>query len=271
MPPATDSGTALKNLQSYQASLQTPDQAAEQANQQLGVNSAQEQVKGLRGAIARTTGLLQEVAPSVYGRTRNSLVTNAQATRQIGNEQAPIAQQLETQNRDYGTASEDYKDLLSRAQAKAAGTLQGQQGQMSYLQQIYQNLQAQEQAQRDEEFRKAQLAEQKRQADLSAATSRANANASAVRATGASPTLGGSSAASIYKLGTDKAGGLQFTAGGKPITLAQYVNGTGGNWNTAVQLLSQSKNPGDAQIVRDATTLSQAQLIKKYPYVFGSL
>lgn len=264
MPPATDSATALKNLQGYQSSMQTPDQAATAANQSLGVDAAQQQVSGLRGAIAKTTGLLQQVAPSVYGRTQNSLVTNAQATKQIANEQAPINTELNQQQQDYSGASQDYQTLLNEANQRATNTIQGQQGQMSYLQQIYGDLQAKEQGQRDEAFRQAQLAEQTRQANLSASTARANAAS-------ASPTFGSSPSAGAYSLGTDKSGGLQFSSNGKPITLAQYVNGTGGNWNTAVQLLAQSKNPGDAQIIKDSSTMSQAQLVKKYPYVFGGM
>ncbi len=175
MPPATDSTTALKNLQGYQASLQTPQQATEAANKALGVDAAGQNVQGLRGAIQRTTGLLQQVAPSIYGRTGNSLVTNAQATRQIGNESAPIQQNLATEGQNLTNAAQDYQDLTSKAQAQAAGTLQGQQGQLGYLQQIYQNLSGQEQNAKDEAYRQATLAEQRRQADLQAATSRANA------------------------------------------------------------------------------------------------
>lgn len=246
--------------------MQTPDQIAESANKALGVDTAQQQVSGLRGAIARTSGLLQQVAPSVYGRTQNSLVTNAQATKQIGNEQAPIATQLDKENQDYSGASQDYQTLLNQANQRASNALQGQNTQLSYLQQLYQNMQAQEQAQRDEAFRQAQLAEQRRQADLQASTARATA---AKVASTASPSFSSPSAGGGYSVGSDKSGGLQFSANGKPITLAQYVNGTGGNFNTAVQLLSQSKNPGDAQVIRDAASMSQAQLVKKYPYIFG--
>jgi len=42
------------------------------------------------------------------GRTGSSLVTNAQATRQIGNEQAPIAENLNEQGQNYNIANEDY-------------------------------------------------------------------------------------------------------------------------------------------------------------------
>lgn len=160
------SAEALSNLESYQKTMQTPEQAAQAANRALGVDSAQQNVQGLRGAIQRTSGLLQQVAPSVYGRTGQSLVTSAQASKQIGNEQAPIQQNLQNLGTQYSGASEDYRDLLSKAQSQASNTLQGQQGQMSFLQQIYQNLAQQEEAQRQEAARQAALAEQKRQFDL---------------------------------------------------------------------------------------------------------
>lgn len=265
-----DSGTALANLQSYQKSMMTPDAAAEQANQQLGVGGAQQQVQGLRGAIARTSGLLQQVAPSVYGRTQGSLVTNAQAGRQIQNEQAPIATQLDTENRNYGNASEDYKDLLNRAQTKAAGTLQGQQGQLSYLQQLYHDITAKEQTDRDEAYRQSQLAEQRRQADLSAATTRATSGGSS----GASPSFSTASGGgtSGYAMTRDKSGGFQFSAAGKPVTAGQYIVGNGGGWSDLLKLLSSSGNKGDQQIAREmASGASQQQLSQKYPYVFGGI
>lgn len=266
-----DSASALNNLQNYQKSILSADQASNQANEQLGVSGAQQQVQGLRGAIARTSGLLQQVAPSVYGRTQGSLVTNAQAGRQIQNEQAPIAQQLETQNRDYGSASEDYKDLLGRAQAKASGTLQEQQGQISYLQQIYQNIAAKEQADRDEAYRQSSLAEQRRQADLQASTARATARNAAGGS--ASPSFStGSSGGSGYAMTRDNSGGFQFSAGGKPVTAGQYVNANGGGWSDLLKLMSSSGNKGDQQIAREmAGGASPQQLKQKYPYVFGGM
>jgi hypothetical protein len=209
--PAATSTDALKELQTYQQSLQTPEAAMQAANKQYGVDSAQQNVQGLRGAIQRTTGLLQQVAPSVYGRTQNSLVTNAQATRQIGNEQAPIQQNLQNLGGQYSTASEDYRDLTGKAQSQAANTLQAQNGQLSFLQSIYQNLAGQEQVAKEEAYRQAQLAEQKRQFDASLAEQRA-ARAAASRAS-ANPGLDLGGLASLMG-GSGSAAASE--AGGKP-------------------------------------------------------
>lgn len=161
-----NSQQALQQLQQFKSQAQTPDQVFGQANQALGVDAAQQQVQGLRGAITRTTGLLNQVAPSVYGRTGNSLVTNAQATRQIGNEQAPIQSNLQDLGQQYGGASQDYQNLMSQAQQRASATLDNQNGQMSYLQQLYQNLYGQEQD-------AAKMAETKREFDADLAYKRA--------------------------------------------------------------------------------------------------
>lgn len=145
MNPATTSGQALQNLQSFNQTLQSPTQAFQKAGEQLGVPQAQQQVSGLRQAITNTTNLLSQVAPSVYGRTGNSMVTQAQATHQIGNESAPIQQNLGKLNTDYGNANSDYSNLRQEAEAIGQADLGQQQSQQSYLQQVYQNLYGQEQ------------------------------------------------------------------------------------------------------------------------------
>lgn len=197
MQPATDSTTALKNLQTYQQQLQTPEAAAQAANKALGVDQAQQQVQGLRGAIQRTTGLLQQISPSVYGRTQNSLVTQAQAGRQIANEQAPVQQDLQNLGTQYSGANQDYQNLQGQANQQAANTLSEQQGQTSYLQSLYQALLGNEQSAKDEAYRQSQLAEQRRQFDASLAQSRASSGGGG----GLSPAglAGGGSAASAYK------------------------------------------------------------------------
>lgn len=145
MNPA-NSAEALSNLQATQAQSQDPNTILSGQRQQLGVDKAQETVTGLRGAINNTTKLLQQVAPSVMGRTASSLVTNAQATKQIGNEQAPISQTLGQQTNDYNQAGQDLSQLNQRAQEAASGIYQGQQDKLSYAQNLYNTLYQKEQA-----------------------------------------------------------------------------------------------------------------------------
>ena len=164
-----NSQEALSQLQQTQQQALDPNAYLTQQNQNLGVGAAQETVKGLRGAIDNTTKLLKQVAPSVMGRTQNSLVTSAQAGRQIQNEQAPIADSLTTQGNQYNQAASDLSGLQSQAQQAASGQYQGQQDKISYLQNIYNQLYGREQD-------ASTAAEQKRQYDTSLAEQQRQAN-----------------------------------------------------------------------------------------------
>lgn len=263
MPPATTSAGALGALQSAQAAQVTPEQAQQQANDALGVNAAQQTVTGLRGAIQRTTSLLNNVAPSVYGRTENSLVTSAQAGRQIANEQAPIQQDLSKNTADFTNAENDYKDLEGKAQAQASAKLADQGSRLSFLQQVYQNLYGQEQD-------AAKAAEQKRQFDATLAETAASRKASA--ASSFSPSFGGGSSSTVGSIGRDKAGGYQITGPtGSPITLGQYaaMNGLQSGW--IAQQLMQSGNANDQKVAAaiNSGKYSSQQLRQMFPQALG--
>lgn len=139
------SQAALGQLQAIQAASQDPNSILSNQRQQLGVDNAQQTVTGLRGAINNTTKLLKQVAPSVMGRTASSLVNNAQATKQIQNEQAPISQNLAEQGTEYNQASQDLGQLQDRAREAASGIYQGQQDKLSYAQNLYNTLYKKEQ------------------------------------------------------------------------------------------------------------------------------
>lgn len=188
-PQATTSQQAMQQLQQFQSGAKTPDQLLQESQGQLGVPQAQQQVQGLQGAIQKTTNLLNQVAPSVMGRTQNSLVTDAQANRQIANETAPVQQDLSSLGQQFGTAQSAYQNASDQATQKANAAYQGQQGQLSYLQQVYNSLQAQEQAARDEAFRQQQAAEATRQYNQNRQD--ALAAAAAARSSGLSLPSGG--------------------------------------------------------------------------------
>lgn len=169
MQPTTSS-QALSNLQSFQQGMQKPEDILNSQEQALGVPAATQQVQGLRGAIQNTTTMLNNVAPSVYGRTQNSLETNAQANANIANEQAPISANLNKENTDYTNQESDLQNLLGKAGTLASLKTQGQDSQLGYLQNIYNDLYGSEQD-------SAKLAEQAREANLSASTAAGSASA----------------------------------------------------------------------------------------------
>lgn len=160
MNPA-NSQEALSQLQQAQGQAQNPNDILNAQRQQLGVNAAQDTVTGLRGAINNTTKLLKQVAPSVMGRTANSLVTNAQATGQIANEQRPIAQNLSEQGSQYSEANNNLSQLNQRAQEAASGIYAGQQDKLSYAQNLYNTL-----YQKERDAQAAQQAEADRQESI---------------------------------------------------------------------------------------------------------
>lgn len=166
MPPAapTTSADALTQLNNFSAGAKTPDQILASQNQAAGVDQAQTTLTGLRGAIANTTNLLHQVAPSIMGRTANSLVTSAQANRQIQNEQAPIQQNLTDEGTNYGNATQDFNMATDKASKAATLQYQGQQDQRSYLQNLYDTLTS-------KETDAAKMAEAKREFDAQQAES----------------------------------------------------------------------------------------------------
>lgn len=167
-----NSQQALAQLQGIQKTVKDPNTILSQQRQQLGVNAAQDTATGLRGAIDNTTKLLKQVAPSVMGRTGNSLVTSAQANRIIQNEQAPISQNLTEQGTKYNQAQEDLATLQQRAQEAASGIYQGQQDKLSYLQNLYNTLYQREADRQAAKERAAAAAEDKRRFEIQLAESR---------------------------------------------------------------------------------------------------
>lgn len=274
MPPATTSQQANQNLQQFAGGMKSPDVALKDAEAATGAPQAQQQVSGLRGAIQNSTSLLERVAPSVMGRTQNSLVTSAQADRQVANEQAPINAQLNKEQTDYTNANADYANAEQQAQTRASGLISGQQNQLSYLQSVYGNLKSAEDT-------AAQQTEQKRQFDASQALSReqqaaslAASRASAPKLVGGTGGTGGSTTSGA--MSHNASGGYAFTnAAGAPVTMAQYLasNGAGSASQiaaTAAQLLSQG-SARDKQIAAEIASgkYSPAQLAQIFPQVFG--
>lgn len=187
-----NSQAALANLQTQQTQALNPNDILKQQRDQLGVTGAQETVKGLRGAINNTTKLLKQVAPSVMGRTQSSLVTNAQAQKQIQNEQAPIAQNLSDQGQEYNIASQDLNQLERDASQAASGIYQGQQDKLSYLQNIYNSLFQREQAEKEAARQEATRQEQIRQFNEELALRKAAEGRAARASSGGGFSLGGS-------------------------------------------------------------------------------
>lgn len=242
MQPATTSSQALNNLQNFAGSIQTPDQDLQKEEQNLGTTAAQQQVSGLQSAINNTTNLLNNVAPSVMGRTGNSLVTAAQANAQITNAQTPLEQNLSNQEQDYSSANSNYQNLMGQAEDLANADQSSQQNEEGYLQNIYGSLYGQEQqnaanTQNESQFQQ-QLAESEREANLEYGQ------------TNTAPTISTNNLQNNLLQGiTDKgstgASGYAFTgSGGKPISAASWASENNTNIANVLYSMSQSGDKG---------------------------
>lgn len=234
-----NSQQALAALQQSQSQAQNPNDILSGQRQQLGVNAAQDTVTGLRGAINNTTKMLTQVAPSVMGRTGNSLVTNAQAGKIIQNEQAPINQTLSDQTTKYGQAGEDYNRLEQNAEQAASGVYQGQQDKLSYAQNLYNALYQKEQdAQAEADRQQARQDALKAAAAGSGGFTLSGGGGGGLPAAAGAPAVG---AKSVQRSG----GGFNFTdAGGKAINAAQYAQATGTPFRAVLQEMANHGDTG---------------------------
>jgi len=170
MTPSTSS-EALTQLQQAQQASKNPNDYLAGQEATLGVGTARNTVTGLQGAIDSTTRLLSQVAPSVMGRTANSLVTSAQATKQIGNESAPLNETLTKQGGEYNKAATNLTNLQNQAQTAASGQYTGEQNKLSYMQNLYNTMYTKEQNAATAAAQIAADAENKRRFELQQAES----------------------------------------------------------------------------------------------------
>lgn len=274
-PQATNSGQALQNLQSFQGQMKSPDQMLSGQEQSLGVPGAQQQVSGLRQAITNTTNLLNNVAPSVEGRTANSLVTSGQQNRMIANEQAPINTQLKQQGQDFSNASSSLDQLLREAGTRASLESAGQTQQLGLLDSVYRDLASREAAQSA-----AQLEREKLQNALDVANIRARASNSSGAALAA--LLGGGQSPATPSGGLPQGMGLKnASAGGKagfnfsfannPVSAASYAKLNNLNIADVLYTMANSGDSTAASAYRDIVNSGgniNSGLMNKYSSLF---
>lgn len=161
---AENSQQAFQDIQNFDASRANPTDVLSQAEGKYNVGQSRQRLVGLRSAIMGTEGALNAVDPSVTGRTSNSLVTEAQRSRMVANERAPIAEQYSQQQGALGNENSNYSDLQSQASKEAQMRLTGDDVKRSSLQSLYDSL-----YKREQDAIAKQQAEQARQDALNAA------------------------------------------------------------------------------------------------------
>jgi acetyl/propionyl-CoA carboxylase alpha subunit len=114
-----DSATLANKLAAYDQNKVTSTDALNEALKQYGVPEIRNTVSGLRTTLANTQNAYNAVDPSVTGRTQGSLVTEAQRTKQVSNERAPIAGQISDQSKALTQNQQDLQDALGQATTQA--------------------------------------------------------------------------------------------------------------------------------------------------------
>ena len=190
---ADTSAQALADIQSFDASRSNPSDVLAQAQNKYGTEQSRQRLVGLRSAIMGTEGMLNAVDPSVTGRTSGSLVTEAQRSRMVANERAPIAEQYSQQQGALTNENANLSDASSKAAQEAQLTLTGQDTKRNALQSLYDNLYKREQdaaaAQEAARQRAASEAQNSQYAALLQAINNANNKAAATTTPDSRPSL----------------------------------------------------------------------------------
>lgn len=180
-----DSGALAQQLASYDANRKNSVDVLNSAMSQYGVPEIRSRVAGLRTTLTNTENALNNVDPSVTGRTQGSLVTEAQRQKQVTNERAPIAQQYGQQQGALSNESASLTDSLNSAKTLADSQINDYNAGRTALQSEYDA-----KYQREQDATK--LAEQQRQFDID----QANRLAASKAASSGFSFGGGASAAS---------------------------------------------------------------------------
>lgn len=207
------SADLASQLATYDSKPVTSTDALNSALTQYGVPEIRNTVSGLRTTVANTTNALNNVDPSVTGRTQGSLVTEAQREKQVANESAPIAGQLKDQTGALGQNEQDLTDALGQANTQATNQVNDYNSGRTALQNEYTTAYQREQDAAAAQLAASQDAEKEREFNVSAAQS-SNAN---------NPAAG----YSVKQLGS---GNLAYTGPNGTTNLYQYAQAlNGGN------------------------------------------
>jgi len=232
-----DSGTLARQLADYDANRKNSVDVLNSAMAQYGVPEIRSRVAGLRTTLTNTENALNNVDPSVTGRTQGSLVTEAQRQKQVANERAPIAQQYGQQQSALSNESADLTDSLNAAKTLADSQINdynaGRSALQNQLQFAYQREQDSER--NDQARRELALKEAAQTAALSAGNGGYNFGGISLPSSPSVPKA-------QLQQRSDKGFNFQNSAG-QAISAAQYSQLTGIPFRT---LLQNMANSGDA-------------------------
>lgn len=217
MPPS--SADIAGQIATYDAKPVTSTDALNSALTQYGVPEIRNTVSGLRTTVANTTNALNNVDPSVTGRTQGSLVTEAQREAQVNNERAPISTELAGENTSLNQNQQDLTDALGQANTQATDQVNDYNTGRQALQDEYTTAYQREQDAAAATLAASQDAEKQREFNVSAANSAASNGSSSSN----NPAAG-------YSVKQLSSGNLAYTGPNGVTNLYQYAQAlNGGN------------------------------------------
>ncbi len=157
------SADIANQIVAYDKNKVTSEGALNDALKEYGIPEIRQNVAGLRTTVANTTAALNNVDPSVTGRTQGSLVTEAQRQRQVVNERAPIAGQLTTFGGQLGDQERTLAENTGLATTKATNRVNDYTTGRLALQSQYDNEYKREQDTASREAERQAFAESQRQ------------------------------------------------------------------------------------------------------------
>lgn len=157
------SAAIASQLADYDKNKVTSTDALNSALTQYGVPEIRNTVSGLRTTLANTQNAYNAVDPSVTGRTQGSLVTEAQRTKQVSNERAPIAGQISDQSKALGDNQQALTDALGQANTQATNQVNDYNTGRAALQSEYDTAYKSEQDTAAQQLAAQQAAEQQRE------------------------------------------------------------------------------------------------------------
>lgn len=150
---------AAAQLESFNKTRVNPEAALTTAESKYGVGALQTQLDSLRSLSSNLKRGVDNVDPSVTGRTQGSLVTEAQRSAIVNNERQPLVKQFNEVGGQIGDTSSQYQNATGLASNYSNTLMQNDSQKYSELFGQYTTLSEQERA-------AAQAAEQKRQFDI---------------------------------------------------------------------------------------------------------
>lgn len=238
-----NSAQLASKIAAYDKNRKSSADIMNEAMKQYGVPEIRGNVANLRTTIANTENALNAVDPSVTGRTSRSLVTEAQRSRIVNNERAPIAEQLTGQGRALSTESANLTEQQRAAETLAQGRINDYTTGRQALQSQYNDTLAREQEAR-------RRAEADRAFNLKRTNADRNYALSASSAATKAANAGTSSSAPSYQKRNDN--GFNFQdKNGKAISARRYAELTGTNFNTLLKTMAKAGDKGAADVLKN--------------------